>query len=72
MFVPETQDLSPDDYKRVANHIAYLATVRSNDPQRAAILRDLVLITYKYGSIAAADILLMADYELHTPVHVTA
>jgi hypothetical protein len=72
MFALETQDLSPDDYERIANHLAYLAVVSSNDPQRAAILSDLLTTTYKYAGIAAADILLSTDYELHMPVHLTA
>lgn len=72
MLAPETQDLSPDDCERIANHMAYLAVVSSNDPQRAAILSDLLTTTYKYAGIAAADILLMTDYELHTQVYLTA
>lgn len=72
MFALETQELGPDDCERIANHMAYLAVVSSNDPQRAAILSDLLTITYKYAGIAAADVLLMTDHELHSQVYISA
>ena len=64
--------LSREEQEHIAHHRAYLATVWINDPQRAQALMELLTLTYQYESIAAGDILLALDYELHSPVIRTA
>lgn len=65
MIIADPPPLGIEDQARIERHWSYIATVYTSDPHRALILLELLAATYRYESIAAGDILLSVDSNLH-------